>query len=425
MLMYAGIVLGVLFCSFWVAQLIFVYLHLKWTDTIIESDEKDENVPVSVIHPVKDLDFEFEKNVESWMNQNYRGKVQHIFSFQEYDDPAIEVVKKIKERYPGKDIEIIINPVTEGLSGKSSNMVHGLKLAKYDIILFGDSDIRIKPDFIVKMARPLLDEKVGITTCGQINTGGRDFWTRFFTFVQNSETDFMWALFTKLGLDVGATGAAFGMRKKLIEDIGGLEAYGTSILEDLHLGNTLYKMDYKLVLGPFLESHVNKIPMEKSFNYAKRIAVGIKTHIALDLPAFVAMLFWYWALFIIAIFTRNLELLSLTTFYMLFRTVHGLLQRVIVKDKILPVDIPIPLLFDLFGTFFLLYSFNMPYITWRGVKYKVKKGGFIEDVSTSSEIALVDEEVLHINVDGINIAEEKQNTQDSILKNVENHNKQD
>ena len=67
----------------------------------------------------------------------------------------------------------------EGLNGKSSNMVHGVRLAKYDILLFGDSDVRIKPDFIVKMVRPLLDEKVGITTCGQINIGGSDFWTRF------------------------------------------------------------------------------------------------------------------------------------------------------------------------------------------------------------------------------------------------------
>ena len=61
-MMYFAIALGILFCSFWVAQLIFVYLHLRWTNTIIDSDESDENVPVTVIHPIKDLDFEFEKS---------------------------------------------------------------------------------------------------------------------------------------------------------------------------------------------------------------------------------------------------------------------------------------------------------------------------------------------------------------------------
>ena len=42
-----------------------------------------------------------------------------------------------------------------------------MKLAKYDIVLFGDSDIRIKQDFIVKMVRPLKNMKVGMTTCAR------------------------------------------------------------------------------------------------------------------------------------------------------------------------------------------------------------------------------------------------------------------
>jgi len=353
-------------------------------------------VPVSVIHPIKDLDFEFEKNLESWFNQDYKGKVQHIFSFQDPDDPAIKVVKEFKEKYPDRDIEIIVNPVIEGLNGKSSNMVHGMKLAKYDIVLFGDSDIRVKPDFILKMVRPLKDEKVGITTCGQINIGGKDFWTRFFTFVQNSETDFMWALFTKLGIDVGATGADFAMRKKLLMEIGGLEAFGGSLLEDLHLGNTLYRMGYKLVLGPFIDCHVDKLAKEKSFNYAKRIAVGIKAHIAFELPAFILMLFWYWIFFILALILRNTGLLYLSLAFMGIRTIHGLLMRLVSKNKILPVDIVMPLFFDLFGTFYLLYSFSNPYVSWRGITYEVKKGGFIEETiyeDGSSEKVAFEEQI--------------------------------
>lgn len=380
MIMYFATAVGILFCAFWISQLVFVRLHLGWTNKLLKSDDRDRDVPVTVIHPIKDLDFEFEKNLESWFNQDYKGKVQHVFSFQDPDDPAIKVVEKYKSMYPDMDIEITVHPIIEGLNGKSSNMVHGMKLAKYDIVLFGDSDIRIKPDFIIKMVRPLMDEKVGIVTCGQINIGGRDFWTRFFTFVQNSETDFMWAFFTKLGIDVGATGAAFAMRKKLLEGIGGLEAFGNSLLEDLHLGNTLYRMGYKVLVGPFLECHVDKLPREKSFNYAKRIAAGIKAHIAVELPAFILMLFWYWILFILAIILGNKDLLYLSLVFMGIRTVHGLLMRVVAMNRILPVDIVMPLFFDLFGTFYLLYSFKNPFVSWRGIRYEVKKGGYIEQV---------------------------------------------
>ncbi|MCR4434893.1 MAG: glycosyltransferase [Clostridiales bacterium] len=377
-MIYFTILFGLLFCSFWVAQLIFVKIHLRWTNTLIKSDDTDREVCVSVIHPIKDLDFELDKNLESWMDQNYTGPVQHIFSFQNPHDPAIEMVENLKRKYPEKDIEITINPVTEGLNGKSSNMVNGLKLARYDIVMFGDSDIRIKPDFIVKMVRPLKDEKVGLTTCGQINIGGKSFWTRFFTFMQNSETDFMWAFFTKLGLDVGMTGAAFAMRKEVLQKVGGLEAYGNSLLEDLHLGNTLYKMGYKLVLGPFLECHVNELAKEKSLNYAKRIAIGIKTHIAFELPAFVLMLFWYWIFFILAILLENTGLLCLSLLFMGIRTLHGIFHRLVTMNRVMPVDLVMPLFFDLFGTFYLLYSFNKPSVTWRGIRYDVKKGGYIE-----------------------------------------------
>lgn len=378
-MLYVCVAVGILFSLFWCAQLIFFKIHLNWTNRMIESGAEDEKVGVSVIHPIKDLDFELEKNLESWFLQNYKGPVQHIFSFQETEDPAIPVVNAMIAKHPGLDCQVIVNPVISGLNGKSSNMVHAMKKAKYGIVLFGDSDIRIRPDFIVKMVRPLKDEKVGIVTCGQINIGGRDFWTRFFTFTQNSETDFIWAFLTRIGVDLGATGAAFSMRKQLLTEVGGLESFGSSLLEDLHLGNTLYKMGYKLVLGPFLECHVNKLGREKSFNYARRLGVGIKAHIAVELPTFVLIVFWYWILLILGLALRNTDVIYLALGFMGLRVIHGLAMRVISHNRLVLTDIITPLFFDLFATFYLLFSVNNKYVTWRGIKYEVKKGGFIED----------------------------------------------
>ena len=375
---YVAVAVGILFCSFWAAQLIFVKLHLNWTNRLQKSSEEDKAVGVTIIHPIKDLDYELEKNLESWFKQDYQGPVEHIFSFQDPEDPAIAVVKNFIDKHHQIDSQIIVNPVIPGLNGKSSNMVNGMKLSKYDIVLFGDSDIRIKPDFVLKMVRPLKDEKVGITTCGQINMGGRDFWTRFFTFMQNNETVFIWAFMTRIGMDLGATGAAFAMRKKLLKEVGGLEAFGGSLLEDLHLGNTLYKLGYKLVLGPFLECHVDKLAMEKSLNYAKRIAVGIKTHLSVELPTFILMVFWYWIIFILGLVLNNPSLLYLSFAFMGLRTLQGLIMRILTKNKILPVDFVMGMFFDLFGTFYLIYSLKNPFVSWRGIKYAVKKGGYID-----------------------------------------------
>jgi ceramide glucosyltransferase len=385
---YVAVAVGIVLCLFWIAQLVFVKLHLKWTERIIESSPEDEKTGVTVIHPIKDLDFELEENFDSWFNQNYKGPIQHIFSFQEPDDPAIPVIRYLLRKYPQADTQIIVNPVIPGLNGKSSNMVHALKLAKYDIALFIDSDIRVKPDFIVKMVRPLKNRKNAITTCGQINMGGTDFWTRFFTFLQNNETIFIWAFLTKLGFDVGATGAAFAMRRETIEEVGGLEAFGGSLLEDLHLGNTLYKMGYRLVLGPFLECYVDRLGMEKSLNYAKRVAIGIKTHILVELPAFVIMLSWYWILLILGVIFQDLATIFLSFFYMGVRVIHGLMMRLVTRNRILPVDLFMALFFDLFGTFYLIYSLNNPFVTWRGIKYELRKGGYINGVEEEEKYSI-------------------------------------
>jgi cellulose synthase/poly-beta-1,6-N-acetylglucosamine synthase-like glycosyltransferase len=317
------------------------------------------------------------------MRQDYRGEIQHIFSFQDPDDPALPVVRALPARYPEAHITFLVNPLIRGLNGKSSNMVHGLEAARYETIVFGDSDTRVRPDFILKMVRPLQDERVGVTTCGQINIGGRDFWTRFFTFLQNCETDFNWAFLTWLGIDVGITGAAFAMRGKLIDKLGGLQRFGGSLLEDLSLGNQLRREKRRIVLGPFVECHVDRLNRAKSLEYAKRLAIGIRRHISLEMPAFLLMLSWYWILLVVALVLRDRALAGLCLGFLGLRTATGLFQRVVTGNRILLIDTVMPFLFDILGTFYLLLPYRRSYVTWRGIRYRVGAGGDIEEVVRS------------------------------------------
>ncbi len=376
-----ALALGAVFGAYWVAQLIFVSRHLAWTNAVVPSDDSDAAMAVTVIHPIKDRDHELELNLDSWMRQDFRGAVQHIFSFQDPDDTALPAVRALAGLWPAADITITINPLIAGLNGKSSNMVHALALARHEIVLFGDSDTRVRPDFVLKMVRPLRDEAVGVTTCGQVNIGGRDFWTRFFTFLQNCETDFNWAFLTKIGMDVGITGAAFAMRRALIERIGGLQRFGGSLLEDMSLGNLLYREQYKIVLGPFVECHVGRFDSSKAMNYIRRLAVGIRKHIALEMPIFILMLSWYWLVIAAGLVARHPAVVTLGVAFLVLRVVLGLAQRLVTMNRILLVDVAMPLVFDVLGTVYLLVSFKTPYVTWRGIRYRVGAGGDIEEMS--------------------------------------------
>lgn len=380
-MVYLALVLGGIFCVYWVAQLLFAHRHARWTYTPPPAAAREIARSVSVIHPIKDLDFELDRNLDSWLSQDYRGPIEHIFSFQDAADPALPVIRALPDRHPAADIKILVNPLIPGLNGKISNMVHGLKVAQHEIMVFGDSDTRVQPDFLVKMVRPLEDENVGVTTCGQLNLGGRDFWTRFFTYLQNCETDFYWALFAWLGFNVGITGAAFAMRRVVLEEIGGLERFGGSLLEDTFLGNLLYRKKLRLVLGPFVECHVDRLEREKTFNYLKRVAIGIRRHIPLEMVGYVLLLSWYWLLLLVALVSLNYPLLWLCLGFMGIRTAAGLLQRVVTQDRILPVDVVMPLLFDLLMTSYLLFPFRSHQVTWRGIRYRLSGDGDIEEVS--------------------------------------------
>jgi hypothetical protein len=59
----------------------------------------------------------------------------------------------------------------------------------------------------------------------------------------------------------------------------------------------------------------------------------------------------------------------------------GLVQRVVTMNRIRPVDAALPLFFDVVGTFALLAAFRTPYVTWRGIRYKVDPGGEIEEIT--------------------------------------------
>ncbi len=98
------------------------------------------------------------------------------------------------------------------------------------------------------------------------------------------------------------------------------------------------------------------------------------------------MMFWYWGILILGFASQNTKVIYLSFIFIILRVFHGLAMRVLTRNKIAPLDFVIPWLFDLFATFYLIFSFNSRFVVWRGIRYEVKKGGYIE--------ASVDEDML-------------------------------
>lgn len=367
-------VLGIIFFIFWLAELIFVHRGIRRSRL---PEEQLHREGVTVIKPIKELDYQLDVNLRSWIDQEYAGPAQYIFSFQDPADPGLGVVHALKSEYADKDIEIIVNPVLPGLNGKSSNMHHGLQIAKYDILVFGDSDTRVLPTYLDKMVNQLFKPKVGLVTSAQMDIEGDDFWTRFFTYTQNNETVFHWGFLARLGMRVGANGAGFAIKREVLDEAGGFHAFGNTLLEDLLMGNMIMERGYKMVLGPFIEAVPHKVPRAKALNYMQRITIGLRTLLRSEMPVFIFMLFWYWGLLIAGLIAGNPTAVAMSLGFIGMRTVMGLMQRWVVEGSFTLYDILMPVFFDLFGTGYLFYSFRNKTVIWRGIEYEIDTDGSI------------------------------------------------
>ena len=101
-----------------------------------------EPVPVSVLKPLKGCDTESEACLESWINQDYPGPIQILFGLSTPDDPAAPLVRRLIARYPGRDLALAVASATLGTNEKVSKLIHLERLARHDLLVVSDADVR-------------------------------------------------------------------------------------------------------------------------------------------------------------------------------------------------------------------------------------------------------------------------------------------
>ncbi len=84
----------------------------------------DMQPDISIIKPVKGADKFSENNYRSWLEQDYGGNIQIVYSFQDKSDPEIIITKQIQDL---DHIKVVVNPIAEGFSGKMSNLFTDLR----------------------------------------------------------------------------------------------------------------------------------------------------------------------------------------------------------------------------------------------------------------------------------------------------------
>jgi ceramide glucosyltransferase len=205
---------------------------------------------ITLLKPLKGCDATTAESFQSWFDQNYPGQIQILFGIAEAGDPVCPIVRKLIEKNPGRDAQLIVCTESLGANGKVSTLIQLERLAKHPLILVSDADVRVPPDFLANLAAPLRDPKTGLVNCfyrlaNPVTAAMRceaiainaDFWSQVLQSASLKPLDF-------------ALGAVMLTRRKLLEEIGGFNALADCLADDYQLGHRIAQKGHHIALCP-------------------------------------------------------------------------------------------------------------------------------------------------------------------------------
>ncbi|MDP8964124.1 MAG: glycosyltransferase, partial [Cyanobacteriota bacterium] len=232
-----------------------IYAGLAYLRSPYPSDG-DFQPPVTILKPICGLDRDAYENLASFCQQDYPD-YQIIFAVLESEDPAIELVHKIIHYFPNLDIQLVVGDTcpelsqcTIGTNRKVINLTNAAPLAKHDILLIADSDIRVGADYLQRVVQPLEQANVGVVTCPYRSSA--QGWVTILEAI-GTATDFHAGVLVSQQLEgiKFALGSTIVIRKDVLDEIGGFSAIADYLADDFQLGNLPARLGYKVVLSNY------------------------------------------------------------------------------------------------------------------------------------------------------------------------------
>ncbi len=210
--------------------------------------------PVSILKPLAGLDLDFESNLRTFFEQDYP-EFEILFAARHADDPAIEVVEKLRAEYPDVSTRLIVTGEPSYANAKVYSLERMLAGAAHDLVVMSDSDIRVGPDLLRTVAAEFQDPRMAVATCPYRAIPGRSVWSRLEASGMNS--DFLAGILVARmieGMNF-AVGPTIVARRGALESIGGLKRMKDFLAEDFVMGKFAAEGGHGVILSSFVVEH--------------------------------------------------------------------------------------------------------------------------------------------------------------------------
>jgi ceramide glucosyltransferase len=233
--------------------------------------------PVTVLKPICGPDPNLYENLRSFCQQAYP-QYQVVFGVSDAADPAITIIERVIADFPNLDLGLVVDDRLIGTNFKVSSLANMLRIAKYDILVIADSDMRVQPDYLGSIVEAFEDPDVGVVTClykGSPVGGLASLIAAMFINEWFLPSVLVALTFEKLRF---CFGASMAVRREALEAIGGFEALADDLADDYMLGKQISERGYEIRLAPYLvENIVFEPDLKALFLHELRWARTVRT----------------------------------------------------------------------------------------------------------------------------------------------------
>jgi len=167
-------------------------------------------------------------------------------------DPAVEVVRTLKDRLPHADIRLVVSGSTGAANAKVGNLMTMTAEAADGVLVISDSDMRTGPGYLDAVAGTLAEPGVGLATCLYVGRPESDGWSAMAAMGINHSFLPAALVATALGRKDGCFGATMALTRETLERVGGFEKIADTLADDYHLGRLVRESGLSIALAPQL-----------------------------------------------------------------------------------------------------------------------------------------------------------------------------
>ena len=209
--------------------------------------------PLSILKPVKGLDYGAYENFASFCEQGYE-LYEILFGVADAADPCVAVVKQLQHDFAHLDIRLIIAPAF-GPNRKASLLHHLSSAAQYDLLVISDSDMRVTRDYLSRVVAPLAREDVGLVTCPYRGEDCRNLPSRLEA-LHMGATFLPSVLVARRVVKGFALGATVALHKADLAQIGGFADIAEYLADDYELGARVAEAGKRVEISDYVVASV-------------------------------------------------------------------------------------------------------------------------------------------------------------------------